>query len=188
MTRRNDKKSRLIQAADRLFRQQGVNVTTLANIAALANVPLGNVYYYFKSKESIVAAVIDTHAQRLRQLCGEWDITLSNGKDRLVALIKHQATLGEETVNFGDPLGSLCQELSKQSGDLADYSAQLLRELYNWCQHQFKQTGKSEMDAQKLAVQLLASLQGISILTLSFKDMSLSEQHTQMMLDWVQAA
>jgi AcrR family transcriptional regulator len=186
MTRRNDKKNRLIQAADQLFRQQGINITTLANIAALANVPLGNVYYYFKSKESIITAVIDIHGQRLKQLFGDWDSSLQTGKERLAALIKHQATLSEETLNFGDPLGSLCQELSKQGGSLADSSSHLLRELYEWCQCQFKQLDKSESDAQNLALQLLASLQGISILTLSFKDVSFTEKHTQLMLNWIQ--
>ena len=58
MARRNDKRSRLVNAADKLFHEQGVSTTTLANIAQLADVPLGNVYYYFKSKESIVFAVI----------------------------------------------------------------------------------------------------------------------------------
>jgi AcrR family transcriptional regulator len=186
MTRRNDKRNRLVQAADQLFRQQGINITTLANIAALANVPLGNVYYYFKSKESIVTAVIDIHAQRLKQLFRDWDTTLQNGKERLTALVKHQATLNEETLHFGDPLGSLCQELSKQGGDLADSSSHLLRDLYTWCQNQFKQLGKSETDAQNLAIQLLAGLQGISVLTLSFKDVSFAEKHTNMMLNWVE--
>ncbi|MEY3182917.1 MAG: hypothetical protein RLZ35_902 [Pseudomonadota bacterium] len=188
MTRKNDKKTRLVQAADQLFRQQGINVTTLANIATLANVPLGNVYYYFKSKESIVNAVIDVHAQRLKQLFNHWDHTLNSGKERLTALIQHQATLGEEALQFGDPLGSLCQELSKQGGNLAESAAHLLRDLYQWCQRQFMQLGKSESDAQQLALQLLAGLQGISVLTLSFKDVSFTEQHTQLMLEWLKAA
>lgn len=187
MTRKNDKRNRLIQAADQLFRQQGINITTLANIAALANVPLGNVYYYFKSKESIITAVIDIHAQRLKQLFRDWDNTLQSGKERLIALIKHQATLSEETLNFGDPLGSLCQELSKQGNDgLANSSSHLLRDLYEWCQRQFKQVGHSDTDAKNLAIQLLAGLQGISVLTLSFKDVSFTEKHTELMLNWVQ--
>lgn len=186
MTRKNDKRTRLVHAADQLFRQQGINITTLANIAALANVPLGNVYYYFKSKESIVIAVIDVHAQRLKQLFDAWDNSLQSAKERLTALVKHQATLSDETLNFGDPLGSLCQELSKQGGSLADSSSRLLRELYDWCQRQFKQLGNSETDAQNFALQLLAGLQGISILTLSFKDASFTEKHTQLMLNWIQ--
>ena len=36
MVKRNDKRERLIDAADQLFHQQGVSTTTLANIATLA--------------------------------------------------------------------------------------------------------------------------------------------------------
>lgn len=41
MNKRTDKRARLVEAADKLFFEQGVNITTLANIAALADVPLG---------------------------------------------------------------------------------------------------------------------------------------------------
>lgn len=185
MTRRNDKRSRLIQAADQLFQQQGVNITTLANIAALANVPLGNVYYYFKSKESIVTAVIDVHTQNLKQLFNEWDSKLQNSKDRLAALIQHQASLSEQMANYGDPLGSLCQELSKQGGVLAEISSKLLREMYQWVQQQFKQMGKVDEDANNLALNLLSGLQGNSILTLTFKDTSFTQRHTNFLLAWL---
>jgi AcrR family transcriptional regulator len=36
---------------------QGVERTTIADIAPAADVPLGNVYYYFKMKDDIVDAV-----------------------------------------------------------------------------------------------------------------------------------
>ena len=48
--RRNDKRERLIEAADKLIYEQTFHTTTLADIAKLADVPLGNVYYYFKTK------------------------------------------------------------------------------------------------------------------------------------------
>ena len=37
--------------------------TTLADIAHAADVPLGNVYYYFKTKDELVDAVIASRAQ-----------------------------------------------------------------------------------------------------------------------------
>ena len=52
-------------AATQLLRQQGIGQTTLADIAEAADVPVGNVYYYFKTKDDIIAAVIETHAQHL---------------------------------------------------------------------------------------------------------------------------
>jgi len=43
MPRRTDKRVRLIEAAKVLIHQQGFNLTTLADIAQEADVPLGNV-------------------------------------------------------------------------------------------------------------------------------------------------
>src|ERR1700733_10212564 len=113
MARRNDKRERLIEAADTLFHQQGVSNTTLANIATLADVPLGNVYYYFKSKDSIILAVVDRRKRQLTTLFSEWN-NHTDVKNRLKALIEYMGTLAEESAKFGDSLGGLCQELGKQ--------------------------------------------------------------------------
>ena len=55
------KRERLIAAACQRVYEQGVEKTTLADIAQAAGVPLGNVYYYFKTKDDIVRAVVETH-------------------------------------------------------------------------------------------------------------------------------
>ena len=53
------KRDRLIEAAKIMFYQQGVTGTTLADIAQQAQVPLGNVYYHFRTKENFVRAVLE---------------------------------------------------------------------------------------------------------------------------------
>jgi AcrR family transcriptional regulator len=40
-----DKRQRLVEGARRVLHQQGVEKTTLADIAHAADVPVGNVYY-----------------------------------------------------------------------------------------------------------------------------------------------
>jgi len=45
------KRTRLINTASKLAHEHGFNQTTLADIARDSGVPLGNVYYYFKTKE-----------------------------------------------------------------------------------------------------------------------------------------
>ena len=51
------KRERLVTAAYQLLYQQGVERTTLVEIAELATVPVGNVYYYFKTKNELIAPV-----------------------------------------------------------------------------------------------------------------------------------
>ena len=55
------KRARLVAAARQMVHQQGVESTTLADIAQAAGVPLGNVYYYFKTKDDIIQAVVESH-------------------------------------------------------------------------------------------------------------------------------
>ena len=47
------KRGRLVAAAREVMYANGVNGTSLADIAAAAGVPLGNVYYYFRTKEAL---------------------------------------------------------------------------------------------------------------------------------------
>jgi len=184
MARRNDKRSRLVTAADKLFHEQGVNTTTLANIAQLADVPLGNVYYYFKSKESIVLAVIEYRRKLIQQQFEELN-TIANSKERLQTLVRQTATHSENTASFGDALGSLCQELGKQGGSMAEAAADLMQEIMSWSEKQFASLGKGE-SAKQLAMILLSSLQGISLLTLTFKNPGYTNQQADYLVNWLE--
>jgi TetR/AcrR family transcriptional repressor of nem operon len=184
MARRNDKRARLIEAADKLFHEQGVNVTTLANIAQLADVPLGNVYYYFKSKDSITLAVIEYRRAKLKALFNEFEQQV-DPRSRLLSLVRHGGQTAEESPAFGDALGSLCQELSKQEGELATGAAGLMREVLNWVETQFRNIGKQD-ESTNLALSFVAGLQGMNLLNLTFKDKELLQRQVQQLSHFVQ--
>lgn len=61
----------ILNAALELFRKGGFEVTTMRDIARAAKVATGAAYYYFPSKEAIVAAYYDQvqrlHADRVRE-------------------------------------------------------------------------------------------------------------------------
>jgi AcrR family transcriptional regulator len=86
------KRDRLLEAAKTLFYQQGVTGTTLADIAEQAEVPLGNVYYHFRTKHALVDAVIQAHVQELQSLLARWE-HVSDSRQRLLALL---ATVRDE--------------------------------------------------------------------------------------------
>jgi len=50
---------RIVETALTLFRERGFDETTIRDIASEAGLSLGAAYYYFKSKEAIVAAYYD---------------------------------------------------------------------------------------------------------------------------------
>src|SRR5260370_3798633 len=61
----------ILKTALKLFRRGGFEVTTMRDIAREAKVATGAAYYYFPSKEAIVAAYYDhvqsLHAERVRE-------------------------------------------------------------------------------------------------------------------------
>ena len=183
MNKRTDKRVRLVEAADKLFYEQGVNITTLANIAALAEVPLGNVYYYFKSKESIILAVIERRRQAIQAQFAEWEAL--NNQGRLKSFIELNATQGSQASSFGDWLGSLCQELCKHTGEISSAASGLLKDVLQWCETQFKEMGKGEK-SHHLALSLLSGLQGTSLLTLTLKDPRVTEDQSNYLIRWVE--
>jgi len=58
-TAQPDKRTRLIETATKLAYGRGFRETSLADIAEAARVPVGNVYYYFKTKEELAEAVVE---------------------------------------------------------------------------------------------------------------------------------
>src|SRR5690348_16188036 len=69
-----DKRERLVAAATQLLLEQGIERTTLAEIAAAANVPLANVYYYFRTKGDLVADVVSSYIERAKAVLHEIEI------------------------------------------------------------------------------------------------------------------
>lgn len=185
MARENNKRQRLVEAADTLFHERGFNMTTLANIAELADVPLGNVYYYFKSKDSIAIAVIERRAKMFQELSSNWDHSLQTSVDKLKAFIDYSISETDRRTQFGDSLGSLCQELGKQEGNLSDAVASLMAKIMTWVEKQFEALNKPEA-ASKLAANLIATLQGMSLLTVTFKDSEYLSRQSQMLVDWIE--
>lgn len=185
MPRKTDKRVRLIEAAMILIHQQSFNLTTLADIAHKADVPLGNVYYYFKKKEDIGEAVIEKLANTYNELLRNLD-EISQPLERLKALIKN--TIAEENLEqiarYGCQVGGLCQELSKQGGPLADRAAKLLHDLMGWAEAQFNSIGCGEGSAN-LSLTLISAIQGTYLLTNTFKDPKFSIRQAEILLNWL---
>ena len=65
------KRERLIAAARQVLYEHGIEQATLADIAVAAEVPLGNVYYYFKTKDALVSAVIEVYRNYFAELSSQ---------------------------------------------------------------------------------------------------------------------
>ena len=176
------KRERLVAGAREVIHQQGVEATTIADIAHAADVPVGNVYYYFKTKDELVAAAIDGHTHDARALLDSLD-RHRTPQARLKALVRALTDQRELAARYGCPLGSLCSELEKRTDGFDGACAQLLGLPIDWAEKQFRDMGRR--DARDLAVALIASYQGVALLTNTFRDPGLMAREARRLERWI---
>ncbi|MFI9502854.1 TetR/AcrR family transcriptional regulator [Nocardia sp. NPDC052566] len=176
------KRERLVDAAVRVFHEQGVEKTTIADIARVAEVPVGNVYYYFKTKDQLVEATIGAHGQTLDRMIAELEQIDAPG-ERLKTLVRAWVEGRERTVQFGCPTGTLVSELGKRADGLDRQAAASMRVLLDWVERQFAAMGRA--DARESAVALVAAYQGISVLTNTFRDPELMVIEGERLERWI---
>ncbi|MER6566065.1 TetR/AcrR family transcriptional regulator [Streptomyces sp. NPDC001093] len=172
----------MVKAAVQVFHEQGVEKTTLGDIARTAEVPLGNVYYYFKTKDQLVEAAVDAHCEQLDALTARLD-ALSDPAARLKALVTGWVDQRETAARFGCPFGTLATELDKRDDGLDQAAAKVMRALLDWVESQFAQLGRD--DAAALAVELVAAYQGMSVLTNTLRDPGLMATQGERLHLWI---
>lgn len=178
-----DKRRRLTTEAARVLHEQGVERTTLADIARAADVPVGNVYYYFKTKDELVLAALSEHRAHLDELTGRLD-RLPGPRDRLKALIEAWVDQREVAARCGCPTGTLAVELDKRADGTLDAEAgTVIRRLLEWTGQQFRAMGLPDPD--DLAVTLVSAYQGMSLLANALRDPELMARQGARLLDWL---
>ncbi|HEX9391309.1 MAG TPA: TetR/AcrR family transcriptional regulator [Usitatibacteraceae bacterium] len=183
MARVSDKRDRLMEAAKELIHRQGLNQTTLADIAQESGVPLGNVYYYFKTKDEIAEAVIGEYRQHIVGWLGDIEEAEPDPKKRLLWYVKRTSGAKDEIANHGCRVGSLCQELNKDTTALASKADDIFKAEVKWATEQFRLMGKK--DAADLGVQLVATLQGISLLANAMKSSEMVGRQLARLQSWI---
>ena len=179
------KRERLVAAASDLLHRQGIARTSLADIAESADVPVGNVYYYFKTKDDIVAAVVEARAAQLRMATAALQQRHRTPKARLKALVGMLADERDTIAGYGCPYGTLCTELARQSADSNELAAPLMQILLDWTEQQFREMGRR--DAADLAVELVVGYQGSAVLTNALGQPELMARQARRLERWINA-
>lgn len=177
-------RNRIIDKSLRLVHGQGFHRTTLVQFAEAAEVPLGNFYYYFKTKKSLGEALIEKRISGYGSLITEWEKDPSP-RNRLLSFIAMTKTMKDELTEYGCPVGSLTQELAKKGGPLAKKAGSIFDLLLDWTARQFKAMGY-EKDAQSFALQLIASLQGAVVLANALNRSDLLLEEAERLSRWIQ--
>src|SRR5918995_4383943 len=181
---RPGKRERLVGAACDLVYRQGVERTTLADIAEAADVPVGNVYYYFKTKNDIVAAVVQTHVEQIESTLFALEHRHRNPKARVKALVGVVAQQRNSIAHHGCPYGSLCSELAKRAEGSEPLAAQLMQVLLGWAEQQFRSMGRRH--AHDLAVELVAAHQGSAVLANALGQPEILARQARRLERWIE--
>lgn len=182
---KTDSHARLLEAAEKVTYRYGFGDASLADIAKEARIPLGNIYYHFKTKDQIGDAIIEHRVSRFRKMLQELD-KADSPKERLCGFVQLKIKNREELAHGGCPVGTLCSELQKHGGAVARNSRVLFATALEWMETQFKAIGKRG-DSRGLAVHLLSATQGVSLLAHTFRDPTMIASEAARLKQWIRA-
>ncbi|CAL4865782.1 hypothetical protein MMA231_00018 [Asticcacaulis sp. MM231] len=182
----NDTRQHIIEAADRLFYEQGFESASFADIAAEVGLSRGNFYYHFKTKDEILTAVIALRLDRTRAMLGQWEAEGATPGETIRSFIHMLIRNQTKIMAYGCPVGTLCNELAKLDHCAKSDAAQLFALFRDWLARQFTALGRA-VDAEALALHLLMRSQGVAALATAFRDEDFIRREVAEMEAWLDA-
>ena len=188
------KRKTLLRCAKDLLHEQGYARTTLADVAKRSHIPLGNVYYYFKTKQAIGLAVLLSHELDLRAMFAAISAEHMDPVMRLRALIASPIGHAKRISQFGCPHGGLCHELRKlgKGSELAKAAQRMMRAYVDFAETLLRAAGLSQRDASDRALELIAGMQGAMLLSNALGSEPLLARQLRrlesVMTEWIPAA
>ncbi|MBV1789710.1 TetR/AcrR family transcriptional regulator [Marinobacterium sp. D7] len=177
-------REQIVEAADQLFYQQGYEHTSFKHIADAVQISRGNFYYHFKTKDEILAAVIEHRLEKTRKMLAQWQAQGRDPVECIRCFIRILIMNQSKILQHGCPVGTLTSELAKL-GHAAQRDANGLFTLFReWLAGQFRRLGAGAA-ADELAMHLLARSQGVATLANAFNDKGFIEQEVKQMEGWL---
>jgi TetR/AcrR family transcriptional repressor of nem operon len=165
-----DRRAQIVRGAAAVLYDRGYDGTTLALVAERARLPLGNLYYYFRTKDELTSAVVDARIAELEAL---FDSAERGGQAsplrRIRRFLAAFEASAEKIVAQGCPYGSLAQELPRRRGALSRKAAGLFTVQLAWLSRQFRALGEAAR-ADDRAAELICAIQGACLLGLALRD------------------
>ncbi len=179
-------RQQIVEAADRLFYEQGFEATSFADIAAAVRLSRGNFYYHFKAKDEILDAVIALRLANTARVLEAWEAGTCDPAQRIRSFIDILVMNRAKIMLYGCPVGTLCNELAKLDHVAKEDAAKLFTLFREWLARQFAALGR-EADADALAMHVLMRSQGVATLATAFRDDAFIQREVEDMRAWAEA-
>ena len=177
-------RDKIVQAADQLFYLRGYHQTSFSDIAEETGIPRGNFYYYFKTKDDILSAVLDFRMQLIEQLLEVCEQHSNDPREQLLHLVEVLVREDDNIIQYGCPIGTLSAELSKSSLTMQQQVAAIFEKLRAWIEEKLSVMGFKDR-ADILSMDILARLQGTTVLANVYHDIEFLHRSAAQHKQWL---
>jgi AcrR family transcriptional regulator len=157
-------RDRIVTAARELFWVQGYEATSIAEIVEKAAVNPGSLYYFFKSKESLLLAVLDWYLANLGEVIDPVFSTVSDPIERVFGILQgYRMGLTYTACTGGCPIGNLSIEIGDHIPAAREKLAQNFenwRQAVQGCLEAAGDRLPSSLDRGQLATFILTVMEG----------------------------
>lgn len=169
MKQATNNKQKIVLAADQLFYLRGYHQTSFSDIAEETGIPRGNFYYYFKTKDDILTAVLDYRMQLIDAMLESCEQHSEDPREQLLYLLEVLIREEDNIIKYGCPIGTMSSELSKSSLPLQQLVAAIFEKLRAWIELKLSALGYSSR-SEAISMDILARLQGTTVLANVYHD------------------
>lgn len=158
-------RNRLIIAARDLFWSQGYEATSLNEIVQKAEANPGSLYYFFKTKEELLLAVLDWYMENLfPELIQPILLHITDPIERVFALLDgYRKALIATGCTYGCPIGNLALELGDSLPRAREKLAKNFEGWRNWVRRFLEEAGPrlpKHLDRRELSTFVLTVMEG----------------------------
>jgi len=178
-------RARIVSTADNLFYQNGYNSTSFSDISKAVGISRGNFYYHFKTKDDILAAVIEQRIKVIQDMLQAWQLQHKSAHSRLCCYVEMMENLKDDIQNHGCPVGSVCSELIKLQNMHQTQAREMISLFRKWLSRQFIDLGYNKQQSDHFAMHLISRTQGISVMTNTFADKKFLVREMKTLKDWI---
>jgi AcrR family transcriptional regulator len=150
----------LIQAAAALFWIKGYSGTSLADVAKTSEVPLGNLYYYYKTKADLALGVANFFVDETTQLIESVSQEKSDPRERLRFLVERMRATQGKRLSYGCPISAACRDFRETAPEASARAGESFALLIAFIAQELAKTGRKPSVALVKARHVIAEWQG----------------------------
>ncbi|MEK6747129.1 MAG: TetR/AcrR family transcriptional regulator [Rickettsiales bacterium] len=182
----SNKKDRLIESAAVLFHRNGLTATSLADIAKHSDIPIGNVYYYFKTKDELALATL---LKRREHFIAEYTLfseNIDNPRQRLIEAANYYYKMRDDYTKYGCPVGKIINDTDPEKEQIAQAASLIFADFVAWAGAQFEELGHKQ-NATQYAISLMSGIQGATIMAKTFQNQQILSTEIARLIEWLES-